>query len=122
RSELGHKLPPNELPNVRVAEEGRDVDEDRVEEERELPGMYFELVEVVRVALDPDLGEPCLYPPLEAGQLVTGEVEAAVPLQVREQGLDVIAHRHPPPRSARMRPSMRTRSPLRAGARPDARP
>src|SRR5262249_28569108 len=84
------------LPGGPVTEELRDVDQDHVEEERELLGVHLEVVAVVRVAGDVD----DLHPPLEAAAegraLVPAEVEPAAPLQVREKGLEVgvagIAH------------------------------
>jgi hypothetical protein len=53
-------------PGLRIAEEPRDVDQDRVEEGGELTGVQLEMIEVVRVVGDAHLGHPALDPAHQA--------------------------------------------------------
>jgi hypothetical protein len=54
------------VPDRRVAEELRDVDQDRVEEGFVLVGMDLEVVHVVAEAAAADLVHPAPHPALEA--------------------------------------------------------
>src|SRR4051794_20628371 len=76
------------LPRRGIAEEPRDVDEDRVEQRGELVGLDLEVVEVGGVVADADLLHPLADAALERRALVAGEVEAARPLQVLEEHLE----------------------------------
>ena len=82
------------VPRALVAEEARDVDQDRVEEVRELLRVHLEEVVIFVVARDPDLVHPLLHAAHEARSLVAREVEPAVVADVVEQrleaGIDVL--------------------------------
>ena len=107
---LAHRLPRQQcrqylqaevLPGLGVAEEAGDVDQDRVEQRRELVALQLEAVEVVDVARDPDLGHPPVDAPHQAGALVTGEVESPAGLHVLQQRLERrVRLVHPPLRAA----------------------
>src|SRR5439155_9616774 len=66
------------VPRLLVAEEARDVDQDRVEQRGELVLAFGEEALIVLEGLDPDGLHPPLESAAEAGPLVAGVVEAAV--------------------------------------------
>src|SRR5436305_3549299 len=77
------------VPRELVAEEGSDVDEDRVEELDELVRVLLEQRAVLVVAGSAARLEPLVDPPREARLLVAGEVEAACIPDVRQQRVEV---------------------------------
>ena len=76
------------VPRVGVAEEPRHVDQDRVEQLRELVGVDLEVVEVLGVRRQPEHLHAAADASAERGALVAGEVEAAAPMQVLEHRLE----------------------------------
>src|SRR5262249_59836539 len=99
REDLGGQV----LPGRRVAEETRDVDEHCVEQLGELIGMQLQVVDVLVVAVDTNVGHPLGDAALHAGPLIAGEVKPAAladELQQRVQRvLDRRAHQLEPPAS-----------------------
>ncbi len=77
------------LPGVRVAQEARDVDEDRVEQRGVLAGLRRQTVLVVLEGVDAHDVHAVAHPPHEALPLVPGEVEAPLLLQVPQQRLEL---------------------------------
>jgi hypothetical protein len=92
----GHDLLREVIPGGRIAEERRDVDEDRVEELRELVRVLFEAVAIGRVVGRADSLHATLETPRQARALVAREVEASVlpheEEQVFELGVDLRGH------------------------------
>ena len=80
-----------EIPGDLVAEESRDVDEDRVEEVGELFRRLAQVGEVVRVSLDPLRFHPLADPPCEARTLVPREIEAAVGPDELDERIEILA-------------------------------
>jgi hypothetical protein len=72
------------IPGRRIAEERRDVDEDRVEELDELVGVVFEALPVSRVVGHADRLHATLEAPRQARALVAREIEASVLLDEEE--------------------------------------
>src|SRR5206468_3066498 len=93
-----------ELPRARVAEEGGDVDQDRVEQQPELVVVRLEMAAVGEMALDLQLLHALRHAPPERRSLVAGEIEAAGGLEVLEQLLEPVVrhhgHRRPSPSAA----------------------
>ena len=89
RQDLRDDFRAQEIPRRRVPEEGRDVDQDGVEEQREFLRVRVEVVAVLAQTLDPRVRHPLADPPIEAGPLVAGEIEAAVVPDVLQQRLQV---------------------------------
>ncbi len=89
RDQAGDDLLGHRLPRPRVAEEGRHVDQDRVEEVRELVGVDLQVVDVVGVALHADHVHPLGDAAHQARPLVPREVEAAGAAEVLQQQLEV---------------------------------
>src|SRR5262245_16164455 len=74
------------LPDLLVTEEGGDVDQDEVEQRRELVRMDLEVVQVFGVRVDADELHPFVDPAPERRALVPGEVEpATVPQELQER-------------------------------------
>jgi len=88
----GQHLVAQVLPHLRVAEELGDVDQDGVEQGRELVGVDLEKVEVGRVALNADGLHAAVDASLQAGALVAGEVEPTVVAQIGQQLLKLLGH------------------------------
>src|SRR5205085_6809806 len=76
----------DELPRPWITKEGRDIDQDRVEEDLKFFWVDLEVVDVVRVLLDIHRLHPLVDATLETRRLIAGEVEAAAALQVVDQG------------------------------------
>src|SRR5262249_41665886 len=87
----------DEFPGAGIAEEGRHVDQDRVEQVRELLGVDLEVVDVVGEVADADDLHPLLDSPHQGRALVGREVEPAGPLEVVEEALQLgrCLGRHP---------------------------
>src|SRR5262245_48204032 len=88
RDDPGHDLLCDVLPGGLVAKECRHVDQDRVEQARELLGMDLEVVDVVCEIADADDLHPLLDAAHQGRALVGREVEAAGPLQVVEEAFE----------------------------------
>jgi hypothetical protein len=71
-----------------VTEEGRDVDEDHIEEVRDLFGVRLEIVLVAGEGRDADRLHAALYAAHQRGPLVGGEVECAAAAQQFEQRIE----------------------------------
>src|SRR6185295_14360480 len=72
-----------------IAKKVRDVDQDGIEQQRELGRMGLEKIAVAAVVLDVGSLHPLLDAPLEARPLVGGEIESTTLVQVVEQGLEL---------------------------------
>src|SRR5205085_4710206 len=72
-----HDLLSHVLPRLRIAEEGGDVDQQRVEQLDELLAVELKMVDVVVVALDPQRLHSLGDAALDARALVPREVKAA---------------------------------------------
>src|SRR5262249_19047782 len=88
-----------EFPGLRIAKEARDVDENRVEEQREFLRVRLEVVAIAQVFVDAGRLHALLHSPPQAGSLVRGEIEAAAAPQVLEQlfellSVPLLARRH----------------------------
>jgi hypothetical protein len=95
---LGGKDPRNhlvrdELPRRCVAEERRDVDQDRVEELDELVRVRFEVAAVLGVVVQPESLHALRHAPHQARPLVALEVEAALALYEVEELLELRGRR-----------------------------
>jgi hypothetical protein len=83
-----HDVARQEVERLTIAEERRDVDQDRVEQLGELVLVDLEIVEVRGVGVDPDRGHPLVDAARERCPFVRGEVEPAGVLQVFEEALE----------------------------------
>ncbi len=88
--DLRQQVRPQPVPRVEVAEERRDVDEDRVEQRRELVGVDLEPVAVLLVPGDAHVVHAPVHPPQQARPLVPREVETPGLLEVLEQALELL--------------------------------
>ena len=86
-------LVPDGLPGRRVAEEGGDVDQDRVEEAGELLGVDLEIVGVAAIGGRAHGVHPVGDAAHQAGALVSGEVESAAAAEVLEQAARIRSDR-----------------------------
>src|SRR5262249_3566183 len=94
---VGHRVPKDPrddllaevLPGGQIAEEARDVDQDRVEEERELLGVDLEIVDVVVEGGDVDHLHALENPSHQTRALVGREVEPARALEILEERLEI---------------------------------
>jgi hypothetical protein len=71
-------------PRIGITEESGDVDQDPVEDRREFIRVDLQVVEVVGISRDRQLGHPAVDPAHQARSLVAGEVEAACLLQIQQ--------------------------------------
>ena len=84
-----HELLAHEIPDVRVPEETGNINEDRIEQQREFVWMHFEVVRVVGEVRHVHRFHALADAPLQAGALVWGEVEAARALQIVQQRFEI---------------------------------
>ena len=87
--DTGNRLAGNEVPGFRVAKEGRHVDQDRIEERRELVGIGLQIRRVAIEFLDVHGLHPLLDAPLQARTLVAGEIEAVAVLEEIQQRFEL---------------------------------
>ena len=87
--DLRHDLCGEVVPRLRVAEERRDVDQNRVEQDLELLGVNLEIVAILGDAGQMQLVEPLLHSPSERWTLVAGEVEPARRVEIVEQEFEL---------------------------------
>ena len=80
RNDLGEDIFTQIVPRLGVAKEAGDVDEEGVEEEGELFGVYLQVVLVLAKTLYAYFLHALAHPAYQAGRLVASKVEAAAPL------------------------------------------
>src|SRR5947207_12914442 len=76
---------PETFPRPGIAEERGEVDENRIEENLKLFGMYLEVIDVVGILAHADGLHALLNAALEARWLIAGKVEAATALQIVDE-------------------------------------
>ena len=79
-NELGEDLFNQIVPRLGVAKEGGDVDEEGVEEQGKLFGVYLQVVLVLAKTLYAYFLHALAHPAYQAGRLIASKVEAAAPL------------------------------------------